>query len=173
MARAEVRGALSLDHERGEGLLSGTNASGLRVLCQRVRGVLPVPAVHLVLLKVPYAKQGVVLLLWARPVPRALLTPGAVGGHRFRSWAVGGSAALVVMLQLLLAVSARFLICNTEITERCEQRVALLSHFIHRHCKKHTNNTHTPIHTHILWQQGGSLKFSQSNLHILHHLLSH
>lgn len=107
---AEVRGAFGLNHKRGEGLLSGTNASGLQVLCQHIRGVLPVPALHFVLLKVPYTEHGVILLFCYRPVPHTLLTPGAVGGHRLRSGAVGASAALVVMLQLLLAVSTRFVI---------------------------------------------------------------
>lgn len=119
MARAEVRGALGLDHERREGILSGTDAPGLRVLCQCIRGVLPVSAVRFVLLKVPYTENGVVLLLRARSVPNTLLTPGAVGGHRLGSRAVGTGAELVVMLQLLFTVSARLVICNTAGTTGC------------------------------------------------------
>lgn len=117
MAWAEVRGALGLDHERGESILTGTYASRLRVFCQRFCGVLPVPALWFVLLKVPYTEYGFILLFRARPVPYMFLTPRAVGGHGFRSRAVGASAVLVVMLQLLLTVSARFVIYNIEITQ--------------------------------------------------------
>lgn len=114
MARAEVRGALGLDHERREGVFAGADASSLRVLCQRVCGVLPVPALAFVLLNVPYTEYGVLLLVHARPVPDALLTPGAVRGHRFWSRAAGAGAELIGMLQLLLAVSARFVICEDQ-----------------------------------------------------------
>lgn len=114
MARAEVRGALGLDHERREGVFAGTDASGFRILCQYVCRVLPMPAVRFVLLQVPYTEYGVVLLVCARPVPDAFLTPGAEGGHGFRSGAVGTGAELVVMLQLLFTVSACFVICNME-----------------------------------------------------------
>lgn len=108
MARAEVRGALGLDHEWGEGVLAGADASSLRVLF--ICGILPVPALCFVLLQIPYTEYGVVLLFRARPVPDSLLTSGAVGGQGFGSGAVGAGAALVVMLQLLLAVSAGFVI---------------------------------------------------------------
>lgn len=112
MARAEVRGALGLDHEGREGVLAGADAPGLGVLRQRVRGVFPVPALAFVLLNVPYTEYGVLLLVHTRPVPDALLAPGAVRGHRFWSGAAGAGAQLVGMLQLLLAVSARFVICE-------------------------------------------------------------
>lgn len=117
VTRAEVRGALGLDHERREGVLGGTHGprGGLRVLCQSVRGVLPVSAVRLVLLQVPYAENGLVLLVGARSaVPDALLAPGAVGGHGFGSRAVGTGAEIVVMLQLLFAVAAVLVICETD-----------------------------------------------------------
>ena len=114
VARTEVRGALRLDHEGREGVFAGADASSLRVLWQRVSGVLPVPALSFVLLKVPNAEYGVVLLLCAWPVPDAILTPGAVRGHGFRSGAVGAGAQLIVMLQFLFAVSARFVFCKNQ-----------------------------------------------------------
>lgn len=117
MAWTEVRGALGLDHERREGVLAGADASSLRVLCQRVCSVLPVPALCFVLLKVPNAEYGVVLLFCAWPVPDAILTPGAVRGHRFRSGAAGASAELIMMLQLLFAVSASFVFCKNQTKE--------------------------------------------------------
>lgn len=107
-----------MDHERREGVFGGADASGLGVLCQRLRGVLPVPALCFVLLKVPDAEYGLVLLFRAGPVPDAVLAPGAVGGHGFGSGAVGGGAQLVVVLQLLLAVSARFVFCKNQTEEQ-------------------------------------------------------
>lgn len=117
MTRAEVRGALCLDHEWREGVLGGADAPrGLRVLCQSVRCVLPVSAVRLVLLHVSYAENGLILLVGAGPaIPDALLAPGTVGGHGVRSWAVGTGAKIVVMLQLLFAVTAVLVIYEKDV----------------------------------------------------------
>jgi len=118
---AQVRGAVRVHHQRGEGLLA--QPSALRVLLARVR-LFP-PSFHFVLLQTPSAEhalagtlpggRAVLDLLWAAPLLAPLLwAAGAAAGRRVLPAGAGRCRRPLLrrLLHLRVAVSPRLLLCK-------------------------------------------------------------